>query len=81
MEERYGKGKSSGSQRQPMKNQTPNGMFCFDAIRPTNEEEIPQDLNEEREVGRIFYKEEENTHTCIHKVINEGKKERDNRSK
>ena len=63
MRERYEKGKSSGPQRQPMENQTSNGRVSrFDAIRLTNEEEIPQDLNEEREADRIFYKEEEITH-------------------
>ena len=63
--ERYGKGKSNRPQRQPMKNQTSNGRVSrFDAIRPMDkEDEVPQDLNEEREVGIIIYKEGENSHT------------------
>ena len=67
MEERYGKGKSSGSQRQPMKNQTSNGMSCFDAIKPTNEEEIPQDLNEER--GKLVESSIRRRKTLIHAYI------------
>ena len=76
MVESYGKGKSSKPQRQPMKNQTSNGRVSrFDAIRPTNEEKILQDLNEEREAHIIFYKEEENTHTSRN---NKSKKKRPN---
>ena len=64
MGERYGKGKNIGPQRQIMKNQTSNGRVSrFDAIKTKDEEEIPQDLNEEKEADRIFYKEGENTHT------------------
>ena len=64
MGEGYGKGKSSGPQRLSMKNQTSNGRVSgFVAIRSTNEEEIPQDLNKEREADIIFYKEGESTHT------------------
>ena len=47
--EGYGKGKSSGPQRQSMKKQTSNGRVSrFVAIKSTNEEEIPQDFNKER---------------------------------
>ena len=61
MGEMYEKGKSSGSQRQHMKNQTSNGrVYHFDVIRSLNKEEVPQDLNNEREANRIFYKEGEN---------------------
>ena len=46
-----------------MENQASNGRVSrFDAIRLTDEEEVPQDLNEEREVDIIFYKEEEITY-------------------
>ena len=72
--ERYGKGKSSGPQRHPIKNHTSNGWIShFYAIKVENEEEVSQDLNEEREAGKIFYEEREagkifykdgeNTHT------------------
>ena len=58
------KGKSSGSQSQPIKNQTSNRRVShFNAIKQTNEKEIPQDLNKEREASIIFYKEGKNTHT------------------
>ena len=52
-----------------MESQTSNErVSCFDAIRPTDEEEVPQDLNEEMEDDIIFYKEEEITHiSCKNK--------------
>ena len=57
MGEGYGKGKSSGPQRQHMKNHTSNErVSLFNASKPIDEEDIPQDLNEEREASRIFYK-------------------------
>ena len=50
-----------------MKNQTSNGRVShFDAITPTDEEEIPQYLNKEREASRIFYKRRK---TPIHRAI------------
>ena len=67
--ERYVKGKSNGPQRQPMKNQTSNGRVSrFDAIRSTSEEKVLENLNEEREIGIILYKEGENIYTsCMNK--------------
>ena len=59
MGERYEKGKSNGPQRQYIKNQTSNGRVShFDAFRSTDEKEVPQDLNDVREAGIIFYKGE-----------------------
>ena len=57
-----------------MKNQTSNGKVSrFDAIRLTDEEEIPQDLNGEMEASIIFYKEREKTHT-LHNNKSKGKR-------
>ena len=50
-----------------MKNQISNGkVSCFDVIRPTNEEEIPQNLNEEREADKSFIRRRK---TFIHRAI------------
>ena len=57
-----------------METHNSNGRVSyFDAIRPKNEEEVSQDLNEEREDGKIFYKEEEITHIS-HKNKSKGKR-------
>ena len=47
-----------------MKKYISNGkVFRFDAIKSTSAKEVLKDLNEEREVDIIFYKERENIHT------------------
>ena len=38
------------------------GVFHFDVVRLTFEEVVPQDLNDDMEVNKIFHKEEEITH-------------------
>ena len=57
-----------------MKNHTFNGKVSrFDAIKLTDEEEIPQDLNGKRAASIIFYKEGEKTHTS-HNNKSKGKR-------